>query len=126
LKYSLFIDGDCERQEDYYDAAGNYIKTVCTYAKAALTKQAAAVKCDSFNMILADPENHRESFGVLITRANAEYSLNAAAVLWVGGEQNGLCSVIKYKSDYNFEKKWVPCNSGFASYCEFNSEYFCF
>jgi hypothetical protein len=119
---TTFIDPSCVRQDDRFDAAGEYIKTVCTYDAATVTKKTAASTCNGFGMTLADPENHLESLGVLITRANAEYPTDKGGTVWVGGEQNGLCSVLQYKSDFNYERKWVDCKSGFVAYCEFNSE----
>jgi hypothetical protein len=98
------------------------MKTLCFYDHA-VTRDAGATKCESFGMKLADPENHPESLGVLITRANAEFKEVNETAIWVAGELDGKCSVLKWISSWNFEREWVACNETNQAYCEFDSEF---
>jgi hypothetical protein len=112
--------GSCISQDDRYDAAGNYLKTLCTY-NAKVTRDAAALACRSIGMQLADPENHPESWGVLLTRAEGEFA-HALESVWTDGKNNGNCSLIKFVSQYKSIRAYVPCSEPYRAYCEFNSE----
>jgi hypothetical protein len=119
FQFLFFLDPDCAAQEDYYDADNNYLKTVCTY-RADVTRDAAAIKCNSMGMKLANPDDDPESLGVLIQRASFEYY--GGGVLWVRGLENGKCSILKWISNYNYNRQYVSCSESHYAYCEFNSE----
>jgi hypothetical protein len=79
-------------------------------------------------MRLADADDGPESLGILITRAEGEFPNGmtgdgyTAKYIWIDGEQNGKCLVLKWISAYNFDKAYVSCSQTNFAYCEFKSE----
>jgi hypothetical protein len=98
------------------------LKSICSY-KADLTKDGAAAKCNSFGMKLANPDDDPESLSILIKRANAEFDDLSSSEVWIGGEENGQCLILKALTPTNHVKKYIPCSSGRWSYCQFDSKY---
>lgn len=111
---------NCTNQEDIFDSEGVYRKTICSL-KYYFSKNEARSACESLQMQMASADNLEQGEAILAYRASKEYT---TAVIWIGGEINGKCSVISSLSTGNFIRTWRTCSDSakFHAFCEFNGE----
>lgn len=106
----------CSNQQDYFDSQGNYWKTVCSL-RTVRSKQASKTACEALQMTLASVDDLGDGMGILLNRANTEFTGNK---VWVGGEFNGQCSVLVPLVGDTYVRTWKPCSEENYAYCEFN------
>jgi hypothetical protein len=116
-----FTDAACAYQKDLYSADGVFLRTVC-YVSFADTRDKGDANCKSAGMKLVNPDDALEILGNLINYANELAPNTAGASFWIGGDQNGQCSSLKWISAYNFVRQYLSCASKMGAMCEFNSE----